>query len=220
MSGSSTTLQTLRQLLAERFPQAPRTSGGSHPTGVAGIDAVLGGGLPAGRLTELVSARPSSGGQSVLSRLLCETRIARGRVALVDGSDAFDPSAVPPDCLRHLIWVRCGDCSRAFAAADILVRDGNYAVVALDLRGLDECALRRTPPSVWHRLQRAAEAGGAAVLVQTEFSLAPAVPARLVLEEMLPLSAALRTRAEIAAAMEPGQARSPRRLGGREQRAG
>jgi hypothetical protein len=140
-------------------------------------------------------------------------------MALVDGSDAFDPSAVPPDCLRHLIWVRCGDCNQAFAAADILMRDGNYAVVVLDLRGLDERALRRTPPSVWHRLQRAAEAGGPAVLVQTEFALAPAVPARLVLEKMLPLSTALRTRAEIAAAMGPGRARAPRLLPDREQRA-
>ncbi len=220
MPRQPTTLQTLRQLLAERFPQTPRESRGSHPTGIAGIDAALGGGLPAGRLTELVSARPSSGGQSALSRILSETRAARERVALVDGSDAFDPSAVPPDCLRHLVWVRCRDCSQAFAAADILVRDGNYAVVVLDLRGLDERALRRTPPTAWHRLQRAAEAGGAAVLVQTEFPLAPAVPARLVLEEGLPLSAALRTRAEIAGALEPGRARAPRRLDNGEQRAG
>ena len=215
-----TTLQTLRQLLAERFPQTPRAPRGSHPTGIAGIDAALGGGLPAGRLTELVSARPSSGGQSVLSRLLSETRVARERVALVDGSDAFDPSAVPPDCLRHLVWVRCRDCGQALAAADILLRDGNYAVVILDLRGLYERALRRTPPSVWHRLQRAAEAGGAAVLVQTQSSLAPAMPARLVLEEGLPLSAALRTRVEILDALEPCRARAPRRLDEGEQRAG
>jgi hypothetical protein len=171
-------------------------------------------------LTELVSARPSSGGQSVVSRLLSETRVARERVALVDGSDAFDPSAVPPDCLRHLVWVRCRDCGQALAAADILLRDGNYAVVVLDLRGLDERALRRTPPSVWHRLQRAAEAGGAAVLVQTQSPLAPAMPARLVLEEWLPLSASLRTRAEILDTLEPGRARAPRRLDEGEQRAG
>jgi hypothetical protein len=220
MSRSPTTLQTLRQILAERFPQAPRASRGSLPTGIAGIDAALGGGLPAGRLTEIVSSRPSSGGQSVLGRLLCETRTARERVALVDGSDAFDPSVVPPDCLRHLVWVRCRDCSQAFAAADILVRDGNYAVVVLDLRGMDERALRRTPPSVWHRLQRAVEAAGAAFLVQTQFPLAPAVPTRLVLEEGLPLSAALRTRAEIVAALEPAQARVSLRLDDGKQRAG
>jgi len=220
MSGSSTTLQTLRQLLAERFPQTPRASRGSHPTGIGGIDAALDGGLSAGRLTELVSARPSSGGQSVLSRFLSGTRVARERVALVDGSDAFDPSAVPPDCLRHLVWVRCRDVNQAFAAADILVRDGNYAVVVLDLRGLDERALRRTPPSVWHRLQRAVEAGGAAVLVQTEFPIVPVAPARLILEERLPLSCTLRTRAEIVAALEPAQARASRQLGDGGQRAG
>jgi hypothetical protein len=46
------------------------------------------------------------------------------------------------------------------------------------------------------------------------------MPARLVLEEGLPLSAALLTRAEILDALEPCQARSPRRLDEGEQRAG
>ena len=55
----------------------------------------------------------------------------------------------------------------AFAAADILVRDGNYAAIVLDLRGCAERVLRRTPASAWYRLQRAAEGGSVAVLVQT-----------------------------------------------------
>jgi hypothetical protein len=137
-------------------------------------------------------------------------------VALVDGSDAFDPSAVPADCLRHLVWVRCRECGQAFAAADILARDGNYSVLVVDLRGLGERALRRTSQTVWHRLQRAAEGAGAAVLICTEFPLVPAVPARLVLEKSLPLSAALQTSEEIAAALEPVPVRAARRLGGEE----
>jgi hypothetical protein len=200
----------LRQLLAERFPQAPRARAGAHPTGAGGIDAVLGGGLPGGRLTELVSAAPSGGGQSALVCLLARTRAARLRVALVDGPDGFDPVSAPPDCLRHLVWVRCQGPGQVFAAADILLRDGNYAVVVLDLRGLSERALRRAPATLWHRLQRAAESGGAAVLVQTDFPLVPAVPARLVLEENLPLSAALLTREEIAEALAPAPARGAR----------
>ena len=211
MPGSPSTLHALRQLLAERFPQAPRARTGAHPTGVGRIDAALGGGLPGGRLTELVSAAPSGGGQSALVRLLARTRAERLRVALIDGPDGFDPSSAPPDCLRHLVWVRCHGPDEAFAAADILLRDGNYAVVVLDLRGLSEGALRRAPATLWHRLQRAAESGGAAVLVQTDFPLVPAVPARLVLAENLPLSAALRTREEIA----DGRAPAPER-GGRE----
>ncbi len=110
------------------------------PTSVASIDEALGGGLPAGRLTELVSAVPSGGGQTVIARLLAATRGARQRMALIDGADGFAPEALPPGDLRHLVWVRCRLPEQAFAVADILVRDGNYAVVVLDLRGCPERA--------------------------------------------------------------------------------
>src|SRR5580658_10136892 len=118
MPVSPSKLQALRQLLAEEFPQPPRIRGGVLPTGIAGIDRALKGGLRSGLLTELVSAAPSSGGQSVVESLLGATRAARSRLALVDGTDGFDPAAVPPDWLRHLVWVRCENPDQAFAAAD------------------------------------------------------------------------------------------------------
>ena len=203
MAGSPPTLLALRQLLSERFPQPPRSRSGLLPTGLAGLDHALAGGLRGGQLTELVSEAPSSGGQSVLAGLLTATRRARVRLALVDGADGFDPAAIPPDCLRHLVWVRCENSDQAFAAADILVRDGNYAAVVLDVRGLPERSLRRTPASVWYRLQRAAESGSAAVLVQTDFPLVPAVPWRLRLDKSLALAAAGQGRAELAAGLAP-----------------
>lgn len=174
-------LAALRTLLAARFPEKVRGRGRGVPTGVASIDEALGGGLPAGRLTELVSAGPSSGGQTVLVRLLCATRSARQRVALVDAADGFAPEAAPPDALRHLVWVRSPTADAALAAADVLVRDGNYAVVVLDLRGIPIRSLRRCPAAGWYRLQRAAEGGAAAVLVQTPCRLVPAAARRLVL---------------------------------------
>ena len=219
MAGSPPTLLALRQLLSERFPQPPRPPGGLRPTGSAGIDQALGGGLRGGLLTELVSEAPSSGGQSLLAGLLAVTRRARARLALVDGADGFDPAAVPPDCLRHLVWVRCENSDQAFAAADILVRDGNYAAVVLDVRGLPERSLRRTPASVWYRLQRAAESGSAAVLVQTDFPLVPAVPWRLRLEKSLALAAAGQERGELAAGLAPALERGAAEAA-EEQRAG
>ena len=154
---------------------------------IRSIDDALGGGLPSGRLTELVSAAPSGGGQTVIARFLAATRDARQRMALIDGADGFAPEAVPDDMLRHLVWVRCQSPAQAFAVADILVRDGNYAVVVLDVRGCAERVLRRTPASTWYRLQRAAECGSVAVLVQTPCALVPAVPSRLVLDTPLSL---------------------------------
>ncbi len=199
MPTAPATLAALRSLLAARFPEKTRKPGPGPATGVAAIDDALGGGLPAGRLTEIVAGRPSCGGQVVLARLLAATRAARQRVALVDGADGFAPGTVPPDELRHLVWVRCRAPGEALAAADLLVRDGNYAVVALDLRGLAERALRKQPATTWYRLQRAAEGGAAAVLVLTPDPLVPTVPWRLVLEVPLTLADGRRPRGELAA---------------------
>jgi hypothetical protein len=195
----SQTVSALRSLLAARFPERTRKAHGGVPASVGPVDDALGGGLPAGRLTELVSAVPSGGGQTVVASLIAATQAARQRIALVDGSDAFAPEAVPGDMLRHLVWVRCRTPGQAFSAADILVRDGNYAVVVLDLRGCAERALRRTSASLWYRLQRAAESGSVAVLVQTQSPLVPAVPARLVLDKAMSLADAGPERGEVAA---------------------
>ena len=216
MPGPSQTVSALRALISARFPERGRRSHGSVCADVGPVDDALGGGLPAGRLTELVSAAPSSGGQTVLAGLLAATQAARQRVALVDGADGFAPEAVPGDMLRHLVWVRCREPEQAFAAADILVRDGNYAALVIDLRGCAERVLRRTPSSVWYRLQRAAEAGSAAVLVQTTFPLVPAVPWRLVLRGPLSLGDAGLPREGVAARLavrtERGQDRAPEEM--------
>jgi len=187
VSGLPHTVSALRSLLAVRFPEKVRKQGGGVSAGVRSLDEALGGGLPAGRLTELVSAVPSGGGQTVITQLLAVTQAARQRMVLIDGADAFAPDTVDPDLLRHLVWVRCQGPEQALAAADILVRDGNYAVLVLDLRGCADRALRRTAASVWYRLQRAAEGGSVAALVQTTIPLVPAVPWRLVLDTPLSL---------------------------------
>jgi protein ImuA len=190
--------------VSARFPAAERKPGGGVPTGVERIDGALGGGLPAGRLTELVSERAGCGGQLVVARLLATTRALRQRIALVDGADGFAPDAVPADALRHLVWVRARALPEALAAADVLVRDGNYAVVVIDLRGIAERALRGTPAAVWHRLHRAAESRPAAILVQTEFPLVPAVPWRLVLKTPQGLALRRKESAALAAQLAVG----------------
>jgi len=208
------TAASLRQLLQDRFPEKARPSGGEILTGVAAIDEALGGGLPARRVTELVSAGPSTGGQSVLARLLASTRAARQRVALVDGADAFDPSCVAPDTLPHLVWVRIRGIGEALAAADILVRDGNYAAVAIDLRGIAATALRQVPATLWYRLQRATEDGVSAVLIQTEFPLISSAACRLLLPTPFSLDAAgcapcARLAAELPAILNRTRGRAP-----------
>ena len=192
----------MRSLLAAR-PSRPPRSGGAIATGVAGIDAALGGGLPRGRVTELISAAAGSGGELVFASLLAGTRQARMRVALVDAADGFAPKSFRPDLLRHLLWVRARSLAEAMACADVLVRDGNYGVLVLDVRGIPARALRQQPNGIWHRLRLAAEQHPAAVLVQSSAAVVRSAPWRLVLREPAALAALRRPRAERAAALAP-----------------
>jgi hypothetical protein len=143
----------------------------------------------------------------VFAQALAAARAQRRRVALVDGADAFDPVALDGDSLRHLVWVRCRPLLLALQAAELLVRDGNFGLVAIDLRGASRAEQRRLPAAAWYRLQRAAEPGEAAVLVQTTQPTVPAAPHRLILERSLPLSAQREVRADVLAALAPAIAR-------------
>jgi hypothetical protein len=198
MPSSPTTVADLRSLLAARFPERPRAAAGTIPTEIRGLDEALGGGLPAARLIEIVSAAPSTGGQTLIAQILRATRRARQRIALIDGADGFDAGEVPEDHLRHLVWVRGRGQADAFAAADILLRDGNYAVVVLDTRGLSERALLRTPTTTWHRLRHATEAGASAALVLSTTPLVPTVPWRFVLQAPISLASRRTPRSAIA----------------------
>lgn len=182
MPSPPTTIAALRSLLAVRFPERSRRSTGVVRTGIRSIDDALEGGLHAGKITELVSTAPGTGGQTVLAQLLRVTRVARQRVALIDGANGFVAEDIPADALKHLVWVRAHGAAEALAATDIAARDGNYAVVIVDLRGLSERTLLKSPASTWHRLRHAIASGTSALLVQTTTPLVPAVSWRLLLQ--------------------------------------
>lgn len=198
MPSSPSTVASLRSLIASRFPGQVRPSSHTLPTQIRALDDALGGGLPAGRFTEIVSSAPGTGGQTILAQLLKVTREARQRFALIDGGDGFSPDTVPADHLRHLVWIRSRNAAEVMACADILLRDGNYAVVALDTRGLSERSLLKTPTTTWHRLRHAAETGSIAVVVLSTTAIVPAVPWRLVLRDPLPNETRKTVRDELA----------------------
>src|SRR5215467_1828343 len=82
---------------------APRRSAS---TGWAPLDAILGGGFPRGRISEIVGPRSSGRTRLVLGSLAQAT--ARGALAaLVDVADGLDPaSAVAAGVdLRRLLWI-------------------------------------------------------------------------------------------------------------------
>jgi hypothetical protein len=172
----------LRQLLAERFPQNVAPAAEQLATGLPAIDAEIGGGLPKNAITELTS-RNFSGGSALLVHALLQTAHRNGFfLALIDGQDSFNPQPAGNDVLRNLLWVRCRQAAHAVQAADLLLRDGNFPLVVVDLvlNAADE--LRKIPQTHWYRLQRLVEASPTACLVLTRQSLISSAQLKLSLE--------------------------------------
>ena len=172
----------LRKLLAERFPQEVLPPADRLVTGLRFFDQTLEGGLPKGSITELTSAPPSAGSASVIAALLQRTGRDRSFIALIDGRDSFDPQSIGGDALRHLLWVRCRSVTEAIQAADLLLRDGNFPLVILDLVLNSTAELRRIPSSNWYRLQRLVEPAPTAFLVLTPRSMISSAQWQLTLE--------------------------------------
>lgn len=172
----------LRKLLAERFPQEPLTTGERFVTGVPSFDEALAGGLTKGVITELSSPRPNVGSATLFAVLLQRACHDRSFVALIDGRDSFDPGSLEDSVLRHLLWVRCRQAKDAMQAADLLLRDGNFPLVVLDLVLNPLAELRRIPSSAWYRLQRLVEPAPIAFLVLTPQSMISSAQWKLMLE--------------------------------------
>jgi hypothetical protein len=196
------TLDSLRHLLAERFPAAPRPAGHRWATGVPAIDTVTGG-LPRGAVTEVVCSTPSCGGHLLFARLLADARATRQRVALVEAADGFDPDSFDPDATAHLLWVRADSVDRALQATDLLLRDANVPLVLLDLRDTPEAARRRVPTTLWYRLQRAAAPHDVSLLVETPRSLVPCASLRVELHRPHAFEALVRERDRLARELQP-----------------
>jgi hypothetical protein len=172
----------LRRTLAERFPQESLAEGERVLTGLANFDAALHGGLTKGAITELCATANHAGSASLIAALLQRVCRDRSFIALIDGHDSFDPQSVGGSALRHLLWVRCHKAREAIQAADLLLRDGNFPLVILDLVLNSTAELRRIPSSNWYRLQRLVEAAPTAFLVLTPRSMISSAQWKLTLE--------------------------------------
>ena len=124
----SLSLAELVQLLPPTAPAAP-----ALPTGIAALDAaLLGGGLPRGRLTELVG--PTGSGKTTLARAIVERTIAaHGWVAYIDAQRTLDARDwVHLGDAEGMWMIRPHDATRAAWCADILLRSSAFALVVLD----------------------------------------------------------------------------------------
>jgi hypothetical protein len=124
----SLSLAELVKLLPPPPPPTP-----ALPTGVAALDAVLvGGGLPRGRLSEIVG--PTGSGKTTLARAIVESAVAaHGWVAYVDAQRTLDARDWVHLGDAEGVWIiRPRDVGRAAWCTDVLLRSGAFALVVLD----------------------------------------------------------------------------------------
>src|SRR5438067_7337894 len=172
----------LRKALSERFPARSAPAASVLTTGLRFLDRASGGGLPKSAITELITPRPSAGSASLIHALLRSAQQNRHFIALIDGSDSFDPGSSDNSALHHLLWVRCRKAFDAIKAADFLSRDGNFPLVIVDLVLNSAEELRKIPQTSWYRLQRLVEAVPTACLVINRQSLVSSAQLKIVLE--------------------------------------
>src|SRR5438477_1126870 len=124
----------------------------------------------------------SAGSASLIHALLCSAQRDRHFITLIDGTDSFDPGSSDKAALQHLLWVRCRKAFDAIKAADLLLRDGNFPLVIVDLvlNSLEE--LRKIPQTSWYRLQRLVEAVSTACLIINRHGIVASSQLKIVLE--------------------------------------
>jgi hypothetical protein len=132
-------------------------------TGIAALDALLGGGFPRGRVSEITG--PLSSGRTALAFALVAAATRGGEiVAIVDGSDAFDPAsaAAAGIDLARVLWARPPRPREALRCAERLLEARGFGVVVLDQ---DAPIDARAGASIWLRMSRSATASGTALVL-------------------------------------------------------
>lgn len=129
------------------------------------LDAILGGGLPCGAITEIFGG-VSSGKTTLAQVLISAVTLAGDFAAWIDLPNAFDPNgarAAGVD-LERMLWVSPTDHLAALRAVAHVLDAGGFRVVVLDL---DHASGGRStvPASAWLRLGRAAACRNAAIVV-------------------------------------------------------
>jgi recombination protein RecA len=177
-------IATIRSQVESRLPSALSPYVTPEPemfaSGIEAIDHKTGG-IPKGGLTQ-ICGRPeiSSGKTTLLMSAMAAVTAKEEFCALVDATDSFDPisaKAAGVD-LGRLLWVRCERAAgvrpleQAFKAADIVVQNGGFGLIAVDLSDVDERSLRKIPLSTWFRFARVVEKLSTALVFLLSFPTA------------------------------------------------
>lgn len=158
------------------------------PTGATSLDRELGGGYAPGRITEIVEPVASRGVQSLIHHAVAQARRRQQYIALVDTPNHFDPQSESTENLQSLLWVRTTRASEVVQACDILIRDGNFPLLLIDLRLPAHTRRHFIRPAQWYRLQHVCEQSRIAFAAFTAESMIPCAHFRLQLTQPLSLA--------------------------------
>jgi recombination protein RecA len=143
-------------------------------TTLAPFDALLGGGLPRGKVVELTGRRTAGRFSIVMSALAASTSLGEA-AALIDLGDHFDPQIgeLTGIDLRRMLWIRPHTMKQAVMSVEMIAAAG-FQTVILDagshpIRYGEKG--RRVPDAAWVRLARTAEAQGTVMMIATPYPL-------------------------------------------------
>jgi hypothetical protein len=151
-----------RQLVrpASELVSVPALAGSGLPK----LDRVCRGGLPRGRISEVVIT--AGGGAAVLYALLAAAA-HRGEVtALVDPADGFVAASAAHAGvdLERLLWVRPRGWKAALRAAEVILETGGFGLLVVDLWARPPPAADRAT-GAWLRLNKSARETQTVVVV-------------------------------------------------------
>jgi RecA/RadA recombinase len=190
MSASNAVRLQVETALARRVPAALTLKIKQAPelfsTGMEKVDAVLGGGIPRGSITELAGGASSGKTSFALSSVAAITQTGCA-CAWVDVSDALSPesAAAANIVLKRLLWLRMSAelkhrvtdkpwsrLEQALKATDLLLQAGGFAAIVLDMSDLLPQHIIRVPLATWYRFRLAAEQTRIALIFLTQMACA------------------------------------------------
>ena len=159
----------IRAQIESRLPGALSPYVFSEPemllTGVHALDSRTGG-IPKRGIAQICApVGVSSGRTTLLLSLIREVTNRDEFCAFVDASDCFDPASAEAAGvdMSRLLWVRCQSrrgmqaLEQSFKVADIIVQNGGFGLIAVDLSNVEEQLVRKVPLSTWFRFARVVE---------------------------------------------------------------
>ena len=186
MPSSSAIRLQIETKLANRVPAALSLKIKQAPelfaTGIVEVDAVLGGGIPRGSITE-VSGTPSTGKTSFALSAIAAITQSGAACAWVDVSDAFSPESAAAASveLKRLLWLRMSAerkqrvtdkpwsrLEQALTATDLLLQAGGFAAIVLDMSDVLPQHTTRIPLATWYRFRLATEQARTALIFLTQ----------------------------------------------------